>query len=163
MYKGRYKPTNRIVAIKVLSLENASSNISDLWKEVNSMKLCNHVNVLHCYCCFCVQDQLWIISPFMEKGSLLRILQVLQQNHRITEGLDVTKLRSCPLGVHHCCHSETGSHWLALSPQLQSHSPVRLPSPLSPPETSKLATSSSTGPAPYASLTSASRASSRGP
>ena len=95
MYKGRYKPTNRIVAIKVLSLENASSNISDLWKEVSSMKLCNHVNVLHCYCCFCVQDQLWIISPFMEKGSLLRILHF--QFFPTVDGWFILQLLSRPM------------------------------------------------------------------
>ena len=94
------------------------------------MKLCNHVNVLHCYCCFCVQDQLWIVSPFMEKGSLLRILQVLQDTHHITEGLDVTEPLSSPLGTHHCCHSKAGGHRLALSSQLQSHSSVRFPLPL---------------------------------
>lgn len=55
------------------------------------MKLCNHPNVLRCYCCFCVQDQLWIISPFMAKGSLLRILQYLKKNGHIAqdEGLEV--------------------------------------------------------------------------
>lgn len=163
MYKGRYKPTNRIVAIKVLPLENASSSISDLWKEVNSMKLCNHVNVLHCYCCFCVQDQLWIISPFMEKGSLLRILQVLQETRPVAEGLDVAEPLSCPLGTHHRRHPKASSHRLALSTQLQSRPQVRLSSPPSSPETSRREISSLTSRGPSASQTSASHASSTAP
>ena len=79
------------MAIKVLSLENTASNIVDIWKEVMSMKLCNHPNILRCYCCFCVEDQLWIISPFMAKGSLLRILQYMKKKNLITaeEGFDV--------------------------------------------------------------------------
>ena len=91
MYKGRNKLNNRIVAIKILALENALTNISDLWKEVISMKLCNHPNVLCCYCCFCVQDRLWIVTPFMEKGSLLRILQYQKEQGMIdaAEGFDV--------------------------------------------------------------------------
>lgn len=91
MYKGRNKLNNKIVAIKILALENALTNISDLWKEVISMKMCNHPNVLCRYCCFCVQDHLWIVTPFMEKGSLLRILQYQMEQGKVDadEGLDV--------------------------------------------------------------------------
>lgn len=82
---------NEVVAIKVISLENAQSNIVDLWKEVSSMKLCHHQNVITCYCCFCEEDELWIISPFMSKGSLLRVLQYLRSVHELenNEGLPV--------------------------------------------------------------------------
>ena len=92
MYKGRNKINNRIVAIKILALENAMTNISDLWKEVISMKMCNHPNILRCYCCFCVQDRLWIVTPYMEKGSLLRVLQYQKEQGMIdgAEGFDVS-------------------------------------------------------------------------
>lgn len=91
MYKGRNKLNNKIVAIKILALDNALTSITDLWKEVTAMKMCNHPNVLRCYCCFCVQDRLWIVSPFMAKGSLLRVLRYLKkyENNGIDEGLDV--------------------------------------------------------------------------
>lgn len=63
----------------------------DLWKEVTSMKMCYHQNVIRCYCCFCENDQLWIVSPIMSKGSLLRILQYLRRVNQLdgNEGLPV--------------------------------------------------------------------------
>ena len=55
------------------------------------MKLCNHPNIIQCHCCFCVNDHLWIVTPFMSKGSLLRILQYLKQLGKLDggEGLPV--------------------------------------------------------------------------
>lgn len=96
MFKGRCKSNNRIIAIKVISLEDVSSSLTDLWREVLSMKLCNHPNVIKCHCCFCVNDQLWIVTPFMSKGSLLRILQYLRHEGRLVggEGLPVEPHRS---------------------------------------------------------------------
>lgn len=94
MFKGRCKKNNKLVAIKVISLESSSPNIIDIWKEVLSMKLCNHRNVLRCYCCFSIEDQLWIISPLMSKGSLLRILQYLRKTDQLenNEGLPVLSM-----------------------------------------------------------------------
>lgn len=50
------------------------------------MKLCDHENVLTCYCCFNVGCSLWIVTPLMIKGSFLRILQYLSSQKRIQDG-----------------------------------------------------------------------------
>lgn len=86
MYKAVCKTNGKTVAIKIISLENASPNLIDIWKEVLSMKLCNHPNVVRCYCCFNKEDQLWIVTPFMSKGSLLRVLQYLRKNDKLERG-----------------------------------------------------------------------------
>ena len=86
MYKARCLDNNAIVAIKVLKLEDPSINLEDTRKEVLTMKLCDHDNVLTCYCCFNVGCSLLIVTPLMIKGSFLRILQYLSSQKRIQDG-----------------------------------------------------------------------------
>ena len=103
VYKARCLDNNRIVAIKVLKLEDPSINLEDIRKEVLTMKLCDHENVLSCYCCFNVDCFLWIVTPLMIKGSFLRILQYLGHCHRIQDGqgLDVgTSTLLLPIGEY---------------------------------------------------------------
>ncbi|KAK8820984.1 protein kinase [Blastocystis sp. ATCC 50177/Nand II] len=86
VYKAHCKDNNRDVAVKVLKLENPSINLDDIRKEVLTMRLCSSDNVLSCHCCFNVNASLWIVTPFMSKGSLLRVLQYLRKTGRIKEG-----------------------------------------------------------------------------
>ena len=86
MYKARCLDNNAIVSIKILKLEDPSINLEDTRKEVLTMKLCDHENVLTCYCCFNVGCSLWIVTPLMIKGSFLRILQYLSSQKRIQDG-----------------------------------------------------------------------------
>lgn len=78
------------MAIKVMELEQLSSNLDDirvclrvplmraiihasahrpLQQEVATMKLCDHPNVLTCYCCFSHDKQLWLVMPYMDYGA----------------------------------------------------------------------------------------------
>ncbi len=86
VYKAHCKENGRDVAIKVLKLENPSINLDDIRKEVLTMRLCSSSNVLSCHCCFNVNASLWIVTPFMSKGSLLRVLQYLRKTGKIKEG-----------------------------------------------------------------------------
>lgn len=86
VYKARCLDNNAIVSIKILKLEDPSINLEDTRKEVLTMKLCDHENVLTCYCCFNVGCSLWIVTPLMIKGSFLRILQYLSSQKRIQDG-----------------------------------------------------------------------------
>ena len=86
MFKAQCLDNNAIVAVKVIRLEDISINLEDIRKEVLTLKLCNHDNVLTCYCCFNVGSTLWIVTPLMNKGSFLRILQWLKRNHQLQDG-----------------------------------------------------------------------------
>ena len=69
-----------------MTLENPSINIEAIRKEVLAMKLCACDNLLVCYCCFNVNSSLWIVTPFMAKGSFLRVLQCMRKSGLTKEG-----------------------------------------------------------------------------
>ena len=61
-------------------------NVLNIHNEVIVMRLCQHPNILPCFSCFCDATSLWIVTPFVEKGSLLGILQFLRSTDRIHPG-----------------------------------------------------------------------------
>ena len=38
------------------------------------MRLCQHENVLKCYCSFVASSQLWLVTEFLDKGSCYRVM-----------------------------------------------------------------------------------------
>lgn len=50
------------------------------------MKMCNHPNVLPCYCCFSDNAQLWVVMPFMDRGSAFHTLTQLKSSGTIKDG-----------------------------------------------------------------------------
>lgn len=69
-----------------MKLEDLSISLDDIRKEVLTMKLCNHENVLTCHACFNVGSTLWLVTPLMAKGSFLHILQHLRGHKMIKDG-----------------------------------------------------------------------------
>lgn len=130
MYKARCKDNNMIIAIKILKLEDPSINLEDIRKEVLTMKLCNHENVLTCYCCFNVECSLWIVTPLMIKGSFLRILQYLSSHHRIQDGQGFQVYSSSILrknvGGHCRVHHSRNGEGTEVSARLESPSQVMM-------------------------------------
>ncbi|CBK21189.2 uncharacterized protein [Blastocystis hominis] len=47
---------------------------------MEKIRLCKHPNVLPLNCCFCVRNFMWIVTPFMKKGSLYRILNIVRDS-----------------------------------------------------------------------------------
>lgn len=86
MYKGTCIDNNQVVAVKVVKLDVQYSNLTSLQNEVITMRLCHHPNIIPCYSCFINGTSLWIVCPYMCKGSFLRILQYLKSSSRIREG-----------------------------------------------------------------------------
>jgi len=66
--------TEKKVAIKIMDLESVSANFEDILQEVRVMRLSDDPNILRCHCCFVQQDQLWLVTQLMDKGSCLRVL-----------------------------------------------------------------------------------------
>ena len=63
------------------------------------MKLCKHENVLQLHAAFTVmeEEELWLVTPFMNKGSVLHIIR--DRVHKITKNNSKHEL---PLTVSPC-------------------------------------------------------------
>ena len=69
----------KTIAVKVIDLEKVTCGIDDIRTEVTTMKQCVHPNVLACHACFTVDEQLWLIMPYMDHGSCLHILRRMKR------------------------------------------------------------------------------------
>ncbi|VAI26160.1 unnamed protein product [Triticum turgidum subsp. durum] len=76
VYRAIFLPANRTIAVKCLHLDRISSNLDDVRKEAQIMKLIDHPNVIKAYCSFVVDHNLWVIMPFMAEGSCLHLMKV---------------------------------------------------------------------------------------
>uniref|UniRef100_A0A0D9WQ32 Protein kinase domain-containing protein n=1 Tax=Leersia perrieri TaxID=77586 RepID=A0A0D9WQ32_9ORYZ len=75
VYKALCIPLNTEVAIKVLDLEKCSNDLDGIRREVQTMSLIDHPNLLRAYCSFTNDHQLWVVMPYMAAGSALHIMK----------------------------------------------------------------------------------------
>lgn len=67
------------VALKVMDLEHITSEITEISKEVQMMRMCCHANVLCCHASFMSKSELYLVMPLMEKGSCLHIMHAAKR------------------------------------------------------------------------------------
>jgi serine/threonine protein kinase len=75
------------VAVKIMKLENITTTIEEMQTEVRAMKLNRHANVLSLHCCFVVGSELWLVMPFMDKGSCCYAMKKLAEKRKAEVGL----------------------------------------------------------------------------
>ncbi|KAK7306850.1 hypothetical protein VNO77_44810 [Canavalia gladiata] len=75
IYRAIYLPFNQLVAVKSLDLDRCNINLDDLRREVQTMSLIDHPNVVRAYCSFAVERSLWVVMPFMDGGSCLHLMK----------------------------------------------------------------------------------------
>ncbi|XP_072999419.1 uncharacterized protein [Typha latifolia] len=75
VYRALCIPLNEIVAIKVLDLEKCNNDLDGIRREVQTMILIDHPNVLRAHCSFIVEHNLWVVMPYMAGGSALHIMK----------------------------------------------------------------------------------------
>ncbi|XP_057821078.2 serine/threonine-protein kinase BLUS1 isoform X2 [Cryptomeria japonica] len=75
VYRALCIPFNQIVAVKVLDLEKCNSNLDGIRREVQTMSLIDHPNVLRAHCSFITDHSLWVVMPYMSGGSCLHIMK----------------------------------------------------------------------------------------
>ncbi|KAG8094376.1 hypothetical protein GUJ93_ZPchr0012g21866 [Zizania palustris] len=75
VYKALCIPLNTDVAIKVLDLEKCNNDLDGIRREVQTMSLIAHPNLLRAYCSFTNGHQLWVVMPYMAAGSALHIMK----------------------------------------------------------------------------------------
>ncbi|KAK6929823.1 Protein kinase domain [Dillenia turbinata] len=75
VYKALCLPLNsQVVAIKSIDLDKSRTNIDTIRREITTMSLLSHRNILKSYCSFIVHSKLWVIMPFMSCGSIQSII-----------------------------------------------------------------------------------------
>ncbi|KAI9358082.1 kinase-like domain-containing protein [Pilaira anomala] len=72
VYSALYKPTQSVIAIKTVDLDEVAlddSRLDALRKEIQIMTLCRHKHLLEVYQSFVHSSQLYIVTPVMSAGS----------------------------------------------------------------------------------------------
>lgn len=86
VYKASFHDGN-IVAVKVLNLDKVDSNLNEIRMEVQLMRLSLHPNILPCHTAFLssspTSNLLWVVSPFMNKGSAVHALQYVRRRKEV--------------------------------------------------------------------------------
>ncbi|KAD5316842.1 hypothetical protein E3N88_16788 [Mikania micrantha] len=75
VYRAIYLPSKDVVAVKCLDLERINSNLDDIRREAQTMSLIDHPNVIRAFCSFAVNQNLWVVMPFMAEGSCLHLMK----------------------------------------------------------------------------------------
>ena len=70
-----------VYAVKVLNLDHIDSDLNEIRMEVQLMRLSLHPNILPCHTAFLAEGtQLWVVTPFMNKGSSTHCLAQARRN-----------------------------------------------------------------------------------
>ncbi|KAL8139513.1 hypothetical protein V2J09_005534 [Rumex salicifolius] len=75
VYRALCIPFNEIVAIKVLDLERCNNDLDGIRREVHTMTLIDHHNLLRAHCSFTAGHNLWVVMPYMAGGSCQHIMK----------------------------------------------------------------------------------------
>ncbi|GAU44953.1 hypothetical protein TSUD_100250, partial [Trifolium subterraneum] len=70
VYKGFDRELNKVVAIKVIDLEESEDDIDDIQKEISVLSQCRCPYITEYYGSFLNQTKLWIIMEYMAGGSV---------------------------------------------------------------------------------------------
>jgi serine/threonine-protein kinase OSR1/STK39 len=69
-----------------MDLEQVTTEIAEISKEVQMMRMCSHVNILRCHASFVNKSSLYLVMPLMEKGSCLHVMHEAKK-HGLGEGM----------------------------------------------------------------------------
>ncbi|KAK6934240.1 Protein kinase domain [Dillenia turbinata] len=75
VYKGFDKELNKVVAIKVIDLEESEDEIEDIQKEISVLSQCRSPYITEYYGSYLHQTKLWIIMEYMAGGSVADLIQ----------------------------------------------------------------------------------------
>lgn len=75
VYRGVERATGRVVAIKVVDMDNAEDELEDIVIEINMLKQLRNKYITQCYGTSVVDTELWIIMEYCGGGSCADLIQ----------------------------------------------------------------------------------------
>eukprot|EP01104_Vermistella_antarctica_P010373 TRINITY_DN276_c0_g1_i1.p1 TRINITY_DN276_c0_g1~~TRINITY_DN276_c0_g1_i1.p1 ORF type:complete len:1405 (+),score=445.67 TRINITY_DN276_c0_g1_i1:412-4626(+) len=78
VYKGTYKPTGEIVAVKVCQLEDEDS-FTDLMFEISILRKCEHPNIVKFFGAYQKGDEIYIAMELAQGGAVNTLYEVLDE------------------------------------------------------------------------------------
>ena len=76
VYRAECVPLNETVAVKMLDLEDQDpGHLEEIRREVASMSMVSHPNLVMAHCSFVEGQFLWVVMPFLSGGSALNIMK----------------------------------------------------------------------------------------
>ncbi|RRT51965.1 hypothetical protein BHM03_00026339 [Ensete ventricosum] len=100
VYRALCAPLDEVVAIKIVDFERNNSDLSNIYREAQTMILIDHPNVLKAHCSFVNDHTLWVVMPYMEGGSCLHIMKSVFPNG-FEEPMIATVLREVLKGLEY--------------------------------------------------------------
>eukprot|EP00455_Lapot_gusevi_P039178 TRINITY_DN4389_c0_g2_i1.p1 TRINITY_DN4389_c0_g2~~TRINITY_DN4389_c0_g2_i1.p1 ORF type:complete len:662 (+),score=177.60 TRINITY_DN4389_c0_g2_i1:132-2117(+) len=93
VYKGLDTHTQKIVAIKIIDLEEAEEEIEDIKQEISILSQCHSEFVTEYYGSHIQGSELWIIMEYLAGGSILDVIEVqpLEEAHIAIIGREMLK------------------------------------------------------------------------
>ena len=76
VYKGIWKKTGEVVAIKEIDLEESADDLIEIQKEIDMLRACESQYVVKYHGCALVNTKLWIVMEYMGGGSVRELLQI---------------------------------------------------------------------------------------
>lgn len=80
VYRALCVPFKEVVAIKILDMDNRNSNLDEICCDMRTVAFVNHPNVLRTHCSFVVDCNLWVVMPYMARGSCLHLMKAVYTN-----------------------------------------------------------------------------------
>jgi len=75
VYRAECLPLGETVAVKMLDLEDDPGHLEEIRREVASMSMVSHPNLVTAHCSFVEGQFLWVVMPFLSGGSALNIMK----------------------------------------------------------------------------------------
>jgi serine/threonine protein kinase len=90
------------VAIKIIEMNQFDKDeISGLRSEISIISKCLHKNILNYYVSFVNEAELWLVMPFIEKGSIKNILKILAPKGIKDEVLVASIMKQIVMGLEY--------------------------------------------------------------
>jgi len=94
-------PLQKEVAIKIIDLENYPSNLEEIRREIQLMRLCSNPNLVSYRSSFINEHSLWLVMDYSSGGSVYDIMQHSFPNGITDEVLIATILREALKGIEY--------------------------------------------------------------
>ncbi|KAJ1938996.1 kinase that interacts with cdc31p, partial [Linderina macrospora] len=75
VYRGRNTETGKVVAIKILNLDNEEEDLSDMQREINLLSQLHSPHIAQYYGSFMESSHMWIIMEYASGGSIHKLMQ----------------------------------------------------------------------------------------